>query len=180
VIDHVTRLSDPRGTSRRGADDHPHEQRHDQRHCAICAACNNAAVGTDRVRAAGAGLMRRTVLLTLLVALLVPMATTTTTTAPAPTDAVAVLPQAFEGGDPFTGATCDGLERNGSDTVVRVVKKVRGVFVPYGLLPPTFGPAGTPARHEVLPACLPAPHAAAPILMYRRRGPPVTRVHPFA
>jgi hypothetical protein len=132
-------------------------------------------VGTDGVRAADGGLMRRIVLLAVLVALLVPTATTATTTAPAPNDAVAMLQQS---GGPFTGAACDGLERDGSDMAVRVVKKVRGVFLPHGLVPPTFGPADASARHEVLPAYVPGPHAAVPTHIYPRRGPPATGAHP--
>ncbi len=127
------------------------------------------------MHAAGAGLMRRIVLLTVLIALLVPTATTATTTAPARSHAATV-----DNGDPFTGATCDGLERNGSDTVVRVVKKVRGVFLPHGLVPPAFAPAEARLRHEVLPADLPPPRATEQTHMYRRRGPPVIGVHPFA
>jgi hypothetical protein len=138
-------------------------------------------VGTDGVRAAGAGLMRRTGLLAVLFALLATMATTSTTTAPArsaATEAVAAAQQSAAGGVGSADTACEGLDHNGSDTVVRVVKKVRGVFLPHGLVTPAFAPADPLARHEVSPTHPPVPGTCAPTYTYPRRGPPTTGVHP--
>jgi hypothetical protein len=135
-------------------------------------------VGTDAARDAGPGRLRRIGLLAVLLALIVPMATTATTTAPPATDAVATVHQAANGGNPSTGLSCGGVENDDSDTLVRVVKKARGVFLPHGLTPPTFAAADAPPRHDVPLADQPAPRAALPIHTYPRRGPPAIRVHP--
>jgi hypothetical protein len=123
--------------------------------------------------------MRRIGLLAVLVALLMPLATTATVSAPAHPEAVALAQRiVIDPADPATGTVCDRHDRGGPDTVVRVVKKVRGVFVPPGLVPPTFTAADPPSRHEVLPASVPVLRAETAGHLHPRRGPPVTGVHP--
>lgn len=117
--------------------------------------------------------VRRLGLLAILLALVVPTATAITTTsvraAAVTSDAGAVTLAHAVGGSAVPA--CD-VPREGSDTGVRVVRKVRGVFLPHGLVPPVFEPADVTRPQQEPPAYTPTWHATVPTDVHPRRGPP--------
>jgi hypothetical protein len=72
----------------------------------------------------------------------------------------------------------DDVRGDGSGSIVRVVKKVRGVLVPHGLIPPALAPTEVASIQRVNVAHRWMPDVAAPVRGHPWRGPPVIGAHP--
>jgi hypothetical protein len=123
--------------------------------------------------------VHRLSLLAVLLALLVPTATAITTTPATITVDVgaSALTPPVHGDDGTSADPAGGVHRDDeSDTGVRVVRKVRGVFLPHGLVPPTLEPAEVTRPQRTPPAYTPTWHASVSTDVHPRRGPPGTTV----
>jgi hypothetical protein len=152
--------------------------------------CNNARVSRDgerptarrrQVRLAGP------LALLLAVSVLTATATTSTTSARTGTDgarpnyAVAVFTHLA--GHDATASTADltgDVQRDGPDNPVRVVKKVRAVFLPHGSASPILVMADVTPTARVTSGHDAAPPVAVAAYGHPRRGPPVTGPHSFS
>lgn len=74
--------------------------------------------------------------------------------------------------------SADDVRGDGSGSIVRVVKKVRGVLIPHGLIPPPLAPTEVASiqRVDVVHGWM--PDVAAPDCGPPWRGPPAVGAHP--
>jgi hypothetical protein len=150
------------------------------------AVCNNSRVCTaDIPRIGGSDRVRRSGLLAALLAVLILTATGTTTTTTSPstaavamTTAVTVDRATLHEAGPYSTDGSHDIRGDGSGSTVRVMKKVRGILIPHGLIPPPLVPTdvATPQRVGVTHRWMPA--TTSPARGQPWRGPPVLDAHP--
>lgn len=156
----------------------------------MSAVCNNAPVSRNGARRTGGpSRVRHAGLLAVLLALSVLTAIATTTTSSSgrtPADNFSAITAAAtavnSAGHGETDSSVDpssDVQRDGSDTTVSVVRKVRGILLPHGIVPPTLVLADITPQQRVLTTHGPAPRAAVQTHAHLRRGPPAAGVRPL-